>query len=171
MVVRLRNSRVGVPQGTADSAGFVSLAASEQLAVNFGPQRGTKYIETVPTVPVLLAEVGDTQLTVQDSGKTVVFDDTDTVNALLPKASACKGCSFVFFQKQNDAVGDGHTVTPFAGDYIGAGITALEVDADDILLNCIDGDAVGNRFVLRSNGVNGWVITAVRGGQLEKVAP
>lgn len=172
-VTRLRYAPlgVGVPQGTGDSAGFVALKDGDQIAANFGPVRGTKYVATVPATPVLAVDVTGATLTASDSGKVIALDDTDTVNVNLPKASECKGCSYTFFQKQSDAVGLGHTITPYAGDFVGGGITALTVDADDILLNCIDGDAVGNRWTVTSNGTTGWTVTASRGGLFEKVTP
>lgn len=172
-ITRLRYSPlgVGVPQGGGDSAGFVALKDGDQLAVNHGPIRGTRYLETVPASPVLDVDVAGATLTESDAGKVVTFNDTDTVNVNLPKASQCRGCQFHFFQKVADGTGTGHTVTPFAGDYIGAGITALTIVADELLLACIDGDAVGDRFTLVSNGVNGYTVVAQRGGDLEKVAP
>lgn len=159
---------VGVPQGGGDSAGFVALKDGDQLVVDHGPLRGRRYLQVVPATPVK-AVTGATTLAVEDSGKVIALNSTTSRLIDLPKASLCKGCEFQFHYMALVASGTGHRIVPFAGDYIGGGITALTVVANDDLLLCIDGDAVGDRFTLRSNGTNGWTITATRGGDLEKI--
>lgn len=169
-VTRLRYSPlgVGVPTGNGDSVGFVALKQGDQIVTNHGPTKGNRYWDTTPEVPVKLISATPTTLTSADFGKVIVFDSATPMVVNLPKASESKGAILHVMQKTLTG-GAAHRLTPFAGDYIGAGITALTTTASQSLLSDAAADAVGDRYSIQSNGVNGWVIIAQRtAGTLSK---
>lgn len=162
-VTRLRYSPVGVgvPLGNGDSAGFVAIKNGDQLVTDHGPLRGRRYIRTTPAVPTRLVTTTPVTLSMDDGGKVIVYDSTTPLVVNLPKASLNKGVVFYVMQKTLTA-GVAHRLTPFTGDYIGGGITALNTTASQSLLSDPTADAIGDRFAVMSNGTNGWDVIAQR---------
>lgn len=161
MINRLRiiPDKIRVPEGNGDSIGFGVRQNGDTIVADFGRTKGRKYVRTTPATPVLLVTAAVTLTASQVDGLTVVFDSTTSRVVTLPAAASCKGARIKAVWKQLTAASTGHGFTPATGDYIGGGVTALTVVANQSLYSASGSDAVTDRVELTSNGVDGWLVT------------
>jgi len=103
-----------------------------------------------------------TTLKASDSGKTVWWNSATAVTVTLPPVlKHQKGVFFDFIIRTAATSGTGHGVSPDANDKVWTP-GATPTDNKDVYF-ATAGDAVGNGFRLTSDGVDGWILTALNG--------